>query len=141
MIKANSPICVRLNPHCMAVFKGWPAKTTPNVPKSACPTMTAIVITRIGNAYSPIMAGSTIIPTETKKIAPKRSLTGFTNRSMDSASIVSARIDPIIKAPKAAENPVLAAITTIPKQRAKETISKVSSLISLRQRFRNSGIR
>ena len=103
--------------------------------------MTASVITRIGNAYSPIIAGSTIIPTETKKIAPNKSLTGLTNRSIDSASIVSARIEPMIKAPKAAENPVLAAITTIPKQSARDTISNVSSLINLRQRFKNSGMR
>ena len=141
MINANSPICVRLNPHCIAVFKGLPESITPKVPKIDCPKMTAKVITIIGTAYSTIIAGSTIIPTDTKKIAPKRSFTGFTNRSMDSASIVSARIEPMINAPNAAENPVLAAITTIPKHNANDTISKVSSPINLRQRFRNSGIR
>ena len=140
IIKANSPICVRLKPHCMAVFKGCPANITPIVPKKACPRITANVMTMIGTAYSIIIAGSTIIPTDTKKIAPNKSFTGFTNRSIDSASIVSARIDPIMKAPKAAEKPVLAAIATIPKQRAKDTINSVSSLISFRQRFRNSGM-
>ena len=136
IINANSPICVKLKPHCIAVFKGFPERITPNVPKIACP-----IITMIGMAYSTIIAGSTIIPTDTKKIAPKRSLTGFTNRSMDSASMVSAKIDPIMNAPNAAENPVLAAITTIPKHNARDTISKVSSPISFLQRFRNSGIK
>mgnify|MGYP003379130952 CR=1 FL=1 len=55
MIKANSPICVRLNPHCIAVFNVFPESNTPNVPKVDCPTMTAIVIIRIGIAYSTIM--------------------------------------------------------------------------------------
>ena len=42
------------------------------------------------------------MPTETKKMAPKRSFTGDTMRSMLSASMVSARMLPIMKAPKAA---------------------------------------
>ena len=141
IINANSPIWVKLKPHCIAVFNGLPERITPNVPNVACPKITAIVITIIGIAYSIIIAGSTIIPTDTKKIAPKRSFTGFTSLSIDSASIVSARIDPIINAPNAAENPVLAAITTMPKHSANDTISKVSSPISFLQRFKNSGIR
>ena len=50
---------------------------------------------KVLKAVSYTHLGSTIIPTDTKKIAPKRSLTGFTNRSMDSASMVSAKIDPV----------------------------------------------
>ena len=65
IIKANSPICVRLKPHCMAVFSGCPASSTPSVPKRDCPRITAKVITTIGPAYSTIMAGSTIMPTDT----------------------------------------------------------------------------
>lgn len=53
----------------------------------------------------------------------------------------SARMEPMINAPKAAENPVCAAITTIPKQSPRETISKVSSLINFRHRFSNPGMR
>ena len=141
MIKANSPICVKLKPHCMAVFSGCPASSTPSVPKRDCPRITAKVITTIGPAYSTIMAGSTIMPTDTKKMAPNKSLTGFTSRSILSASTVSARMEPMMKAPKAAEKPVCAAITTIPKQSPRETISKVSSLISFRHRFSNPGMR
>ena len=47
----------------------------------------------------------------------------------------------LLFAPKAAENPVCAAITTMPKQSPRETISKVSSLISFRHRFNNPGMR
>ena len=90
----------------MAVFNGCPASNTPNVPNKDCPMITAKVITMIGPPYSTIIKGSTIIPTETKKIAPNKSFTGLTRRSMLSASTVSARMDPIIKAPNAAENPV-----------------------------------
>ena len=141
MMKANSPICVRLKPHCMAIFNGCPESNTPKVPKTACPTMTASVMTRIGTAYWTIMPGSTIMPTDTKNTAPNRSLTGLTNRSMDSASAVSAKMEPMIKAPKAGENPVCEAMTTMAKQSPSETISSVSSLISLRQRFNKPGMR
>ena len=94
----------------------------------------------MGTAYSNIIEGSTIIPTDTKKIAPKRSFTGLTRWSMCSASTVSAKIDPMIKAPNAAEKPVCAAITTIKKHIANDTISNVSSLISLRVLRSNKGI-
>ena len=141
MMKANSPICVRLNPHCMAVFSGCPESRTPAVPKMVCPSSTASTMARIGNLYSTIMAGSTIIPTDTKKMAPNRSLTGATSLSMCSDSTVSANMDPMIKAPNAGEKPTLAASTTIPKQRPRDMMSRVSLFISLRMRFRKSGIR
>ena len=95
----------------------------------------------MGHAYSTIMAGSTIIPTETKNIAPNKSLTGATSFSILSASTVSAKIEPMMKAPKAGEKPTFAASTTIPKHIAKETISNVSLPIHLRERFRKIGIR
>ena len=41
------------------------------------------------------------MPTETKKMAPKRSFTGVVTRSMLSASTVSARMLPIMNAPNA----------------------------------------
>ena len=141
MIKANSPICVKLNPHCMAIFNGCPDSNTPPVPKIVCPNNMATTIARIGQMYSTIMFGSTIIPTDTKKIAPNKSFTGATSLSMCSDSTVSARIEPMINAPKAGEKPTRAASTTIPKHKAKDTISNVSSLISLRALFKKSGIR
>ena len=95
----------------------------------------------IGPMYSTIMAGSTIIPTDTKKMAPNKSFTGATNFSMVSASTVSANIEPIINAPNAGEKPTLAARTTIPKHMAKERISIVSSLTHFFERFKKIGIK
>ena len=141
MMKANSPICVREKPHCIAVLRLLPERRTPRVAKVIWPRRTVRVMTRIGRMYFPIIAGSTIMPTETKKMAPKRSLTGLTSRSICSASIVSARIEPMMKAPKAAENPVLAAMTTMPKQSPSATTSSVSSFIRLRVFLSSSGMR
>ena len=95
----------------------------------------------IGPIYSTIIAGSTIIPTDTKKIAPNKSFTGATNFSIVSASTVSAKIDPMINAPKAGENPTLAAKTTIPKHIASERINIVSLLTHFFERLRKIGIR
>ena len=109
--------------------------------KSGCPTMTVRVMMRMGSQYWAIMAGSTIMPTETKKMAPKRSLTGFTSLSICSASRVSERMEPMMKAPKAAEKPVLAAMTTIRKHRPSALTSRDSSFISLRVLRRMRGMR
>ena len=95
----------------------------------------------IGPIYSTIIAGSTIIPTDTKKMAPNKSFTGATSFSMVSASTVSAKIDPIINAPNAGEKPTFAANTTIPKHMANERISIVSLLTHFFERFKNIGIR
>ena len=62
-----------------------------------------MVIAAMAGPYSINTLGSTSIPTDTKKMAPNRSFTGATTRSMLSASTVSAKILPIIKAPNAAE--------------------------------------
>ena len=106
MIKANSPICAKPNPDLMEIFSDSPDKRTPNEENMALPIMVTSVIIITGQAYSTNTAGLTNIPTDTKKIAPKRSFTGCIICSICSASIVSAKIEPIINAPKAAENPV-----------------------------------
>jgi len=93
-----------------------------------------------GHAYCTRTAGSTSIPTDTKKMAPNKSLTGLIICSMRSASIVSARIDPMIKAPKAAEKPVFVATTTIPRHKPSAITSNVSSFISFFTFFRKAGI-
>ena len=103
------------------------------------PTRVTKVMMTTGQAYCTKTAGLTNIPTETKKIAPKRSFTGWMICSMCSASTVSARIDPIMKAPSAAENPVRVANTTIPRQSPSETISKVSLFISRFAFFKKNG--
>ena len=55
----------------------------------------------MGNQCATRSAGDTIIPTDTKKMAPKRSFIDEMAESMRSASTVSANMLPIMKAPKA----------------------------------------
>ena len=126
-MKANSPICVRQKPDWMAVFRGWFAKRRPHVPKMICPKMIARVMMMIGTMYCVMTAKSTIMPTDTKKMAPKVSFRGRTNRSILSASNVSARMEPMTKAPNAEENPTVFAKSTMPKHKPSEKTSKVSS--------------
>ncbi len=140
MIKANSPICAKLKPDCMEVFNGCPESSTPNDEKNAFPKMVTTVISITGKAYCTSTAGSTSIPTETKKIAPKRSFTGLIICSMRSASTVSASIEPMMNAPKAAEKPVFVATTTMPRHNPKAITSSVSSFISRFTFFSSAGM-
>ena len=84
--------------------------------------------------------GSTSIPTDTKKMAPKRFFTGSTSLMMRSASMVSAKMLPMIKAPKADEKPTFVEITAIAQHKPSDTISSTSPLMSLRTDLRNSGM-
>ena len=113
----------------MEVFSDWPESRKPQVLRMVCPSMTAAMMLMIGTMYSMMRFTSTIMPTDTKKMAPKRFLTGATRCSIFSASTVSARMLPMTKAPKAAEKPAAEAATTMPKQRASEVMSRVSSFI------------
>ena len=63
--------------------------------------MMATHSTTMGSQYCMSTSGLTNMPTDTKKMAPNKSLTGDTTRSMLSASTVSANMLPIMKAPKA----------------------------------------
>ncbi len=85
------------------------------------------------------MEGSTSIPTETKKMAPNRSFTGCTTRSIRSTSMVSARMLPITKAPKAELKPTAVEIQAMAQQRPSDTMTSVSSVISLRVTRRKEG--
>jgi hypothetical protein len=105
------------------------------------PIITNAVIIRIGVPYSINTLGSIIIPTDTKKIAANKFLTGFTSASILSPLDVSANIDPIINAPRAAENPTCTASKTIRRHSAIETTSKVSSFNKLFALFKNVGIK
>ena len=141
MIKANSPTCVSEKPDCTATFNGWPASTTPSVPKNTCPASTRHTSSNIGPRYSHSIAGSTIIPTDTKNIAPNRSFTGCTSFSMLALSVVSASSDPITNAPSAAEKPAFVASITIPRQNASATTSSVSPFKYRFTRFSSVGTR
>ena len=79
------------------------------------------------------------MPTETKNTAPKRFFTGSTSFSMRSASMVSARMLPMMKAPKADEKPTLVEKTAMAQHSPRDTISNTSLLMSRRTERRNSG--
>lgn len=72
-------------------------------------------------------------------MAPKRFFTGSTNFIIRSASMVSARMLPMTKAPKAAENPTRVDTTAIRQHSPRATIRRVSSLMSLRTARRKLG--
>ena len=127
-MKANSPICVNEKPLWMAVLSGRPESSTPHVPNSSCPTMTTAVRMATYHLYSHNTSRSISMPTETKKMAPKRSFTGLTNPSICSASTVSARMAPIMNAPRADEKPIALAMYTSPKQSPMLTMSSISSV-------------
>ena len=125
----------------MAILTGCPESKTPKLANNICPVITTNVRIRIGILYSHSNAGSINIPTETKNIAPKRSFTGLIICSICSASMVSAKIDPMTKAPKAEEKPAFVAMITIPRHNPRLTINKVSSFRKVLAFFRKEGIR
>ncbi|MFQ9936430.1 MAG: hypothetical protein ACLRXQ_11030 [Phascolarctobacterium faecium] len=69
-IKVISPSCVKLKPQRSAVCRSLPAEGRP-VMKNSFADDQSCCSTAIGSAYLMIRAGSTIIPTETKKIPKK----------------------------------------------------------------------
>ncbi len=101
----------------------------------------ARVMTTIGNHCAAMILTSTSMPTDTKKMAPKRSFTGFTTFSILWASTVSASMLPITKAPKAELKPTMVDITAIMQQRPRETMRSTSSFISLRTERSSVGMR
>ena len=129
MIKENSPICVNENPDSMANLRGWPVASMPKVPNTIIPTITTTASRAITLQCCVMTDGLTIIPTEMKNTAPNKSLTELIRRSMRSASIVPARIEPITKAPSAAENPELTENSTIAKHSPMAIMSICSSLM------------
>ena len=139
-MKENSPICAIENPQRIADFKDSPPSMNPKVPNVACPIRMAATSARIGTAYSTRMLGSTSIPTDTKKMAPKRFFTGSTSLIIFSASMVSARMLPMTKAPKALEKPTLVDNTAIPQHSPRETMSRVSPLMNFLTERRKSGM-
>jgi hypothetical protein len=121
--------------------RGSPESREPTVALTDWPSTTTAEISSTTGQCSESMSGSSIMPTDTKKMAPKRSFTGFTKCSIRSACTVPASSAPMMNAPKAALKPALAAITTMIRHRAMAVISKVSSFISLRDRRSSVGMR
>ena len=113
----------------------------PIVENIICPKIVTTVITRIGSQYPDNIEGSTIMPTDTKNIAPNIFFIGVTSVSIRSAETVPAIIDPARKAPRADENPILFAITTMRRHMPIDTTMAVSSFMSFLTFERNVGMR
>ena len=140
-MKPNSPSWARLNPVWTALFRPFPAVSTPSVTKIMSEIRTTRVMTSMVPQCSAITCGATIIPTETKKIAPNISLIGVTSFSIRSDSTVSASIDPITNAPSAEENPTPSAKATMARQSPMLTMSRTSSLMYFFAFLRRVGMR
>lgn len=72
-------------------------------------------------------------------MAPKRFFTGATTSSIRSTSMVSAKMLPMTKAPKAELKPTAVEIHAMAQQRPSATMTSVSSVMSLRVALRNVG--
>ena len=105
------------------------------------PTITTPAKSRISPQYSTNTAGSTIIPTDIKKTAPKRFLIGVTTFSIRSAITVPAKTEPITKAPNSSENPHATLNTDMAKHNPIDTTKRLSSLRCRRQRLSKVGSR
>src|SRR6187402_119710 len=112
----------------MESFKGCPDNKAPKVELMDCPKMVTNERITTGTACSYKASGAINIPTDTKNTAPNKSFTGFTKCSICSACVVSAMMEPIMKAPSAGEKPTLAAKLTIVKHSANEMMSNISSV-------------
>lgn len=91
--------------------------------------------------FSTTIVGSMSIPTETKKMAPKKSLMGLVTLSMFSRAMVSASMDPMMNAPSSADRSTLVANTTMPRHIPSDTTRSVSSLSQRFILFRKVGTR
>ena len=129
MINENSPIWQKQKPLCIAVFSGLPLSRTPNVAADYLNTMIVSAITNTGNQFFASTAGSTSIPTPTKNTAPNRFFTGVIILCITSASMVSASMAPITKAPNAVEKPTQSANTTMAKHKPTATMHSIYSVI------------
>ena len=103
--------------------------------------MVASTSTKMGSAYCKSRPGSTIMPTETKKTAPNKSLMGEMRCSIFSALGASAMSEPIMNAPRAEEKPRCVAKTTMPRQSPMATTTSVSSFINFCAHLKKLGTR
>ena len=111
------------------------------MPNTACPNMMTSTRMKIGRAYSTSIWGSTSIPTDTKNTAPNRFFTGSTSFIILSASMVSARIDPMTNAPNALLKPTCVDRTAMAQHSPRAMINSVSLLMSLRTERNIHGMR
>jgi hypothetical protein len=103
MMNENSPICARVMPAWTEMRTLLPVKKAPTETPMVLPTMTSNDSASTGPQWSTMTAGSSSIPTETKKTAANMSRTGWTRCSMGLASPDSAMSEPAMNAPSATE--------------------------------------
>ena len=140
MMNENSPICARLIPDCTASRSEWPVRNVPADTATTLPTITSSEKARIGPHVSRTTSGSIAIPTETKKMATKRSRIGVMRCAISSPSPDSATSEPAMKAPNATEYPKRSASNAAPNETPIETTTVVSGLPSARTARINGGI-
>ena len=141
MMNANSPICASEQPQCIAVFRLCPERSTPSDEKNSLPTRVTSVMIMMGMMYCTTIAGSSIMPTDKKNTAPKRSFTPEVRCSTRSACIVPARSEPARNAPSADEKPSAFASSTMPKHMPSDTMRSVSSFMNVTDLFSSVGSR
>jgi hypothetical protein len=103
MMKANSPICVRLIPACVLVRTSLPDRNAPTLTASSVPATTTAESTTTATQCSATSRGSIIMPTDTKNTAPNMSRTPTTRCSTRLPSPDSATREPAMKVPSATE--------------------------------------
>ena len=140
-MKANSPTCDKVKPVFNESSNEAPATKAAEDETNALITNVMITRERISFQYCIRTCGSIIIPTETKKIAPNKSLILCVSLIIRSLSIVSESMEPITNAPNADEKPTLLAMITMPKHKPMEIISNVSSLIYFFALLKKVGIK
>ena len=130
IMKENSPIWPKHRPALTELRRLSPESSMPKPELNDLSRTTTIVMTRICHQYWTNTDGFTIIPTDTKNTAPNRFLIGVVNLWIISASSVSARMEPMMKAPSAEEKPAVLASQTMRKHSPTANTVKVSSVMN-----------
>ena len=126
-MKENSPIWPKHAPAFKASCKLLPDTKTPMVPKIGLKSNSMPRSNKSVGQCSRIELGTTIMPTDTKKMAPNKFFIGVMRCSMRCASIVAPKIEPIVNAPSAVERFERSASMTIPRHSASDIVMMISS--------------
>ena len=100
-MKANSPSCVSAKPHCILVLSGWPDNMTPSDVKRHLPKISVTESAMMVSRLPLTTVGSTIMPTDTKKMPENRFLTGSSKTLVRLVYTVPESSVPIKNAPSA----------------------------------------
>ncbi len=135
----NSPICDRLIPQLTEVLSDSPDRKAPRKVNTGLPMSTTSVMATIAPTFSTIDEGDKSMPTDTKKMAPKKSFKGLKSLSMRWPCTVPARTEPARNAPSAEEKPMEFASATMHRHSATDVISMISSVRAAATRASSDG--